>query len=57
MVGKTGGELGGGAVHSAVQNTVFGPNMRQNMRRRRSFCRSKRTYYKLQAEFQAAPRV
>ena len=52
-----GGKTCGGAVHFAVQKAVFGPNMRQNMRQRRSFCRSKQTYYKFQAEFQVAPRV
>jgi hypothetical protein len=46
----------GNAVHFAVQNAAFGPNMRQNMRRRRSFRRSKRHFWpKYAAKHAAAP--
>ena len=34
------GKTCGGAVHFAVQNGIFGPNMRQNMRLCRSFRRT-----------------
>jgi len=42
--GQMNGKTGGGAVHSAVQNGCFSPNGRQNQRRCRSFCRSKRLF-------------
>jgi len=44
VLAQTDGKTDGGAVHSAVQNGCFSPNGRQNRRRRRSFCRSKRLF-------------